>query len=217
LPFGHRVEKMARFVDLESANDFVLYNACEVLPPDLRILGMEPADTFAARRGILLEATALYRNEPVRQAMYLDQHAFLGSLLDRNDRMTMGASIECRVPFLDYRLVEQLASAPSAMLFSGLRGKAMSRRAFSDRLPASVLAHKKWGFGVPWDRYFRDVPELRRLIGMLPALEPIRSGPFARKRVRAVVDGFLRGDEVNNALIFQLAMIAIWHDAYVAA
>ena len=217
LPFGHRVEKMARFVDLESAHDFVLYNACEVLPPDLRTLGMEPGDTFSARRQMLAEAMALYPREPVRQAMYLDQHAFLGSLLDRNDRMTMGASIECRVPFLDYRLVERLASAPSSLLFSGLRGKAVSRRVSASRLPASVLAHKKWGFGVPWDRYFRDVPALRELIGTLPALEPIRSGPFARKRLRAMVDGFLRGEERDNALIFQFAMIAIWHDAYVAA
>jgi asparagine synthase (glutamine-hydrolysing) len=217
LPFGHRVEKMARFVDLQSADDFVLYNACEVLPPDLQALGMEPGDPFTARREILAEARALYADEPVRQAMYLDQHAFLCSLLDRNDRMTMGASIECRVPFLDYRLVERLASVPSSLLFSGIRGKAISRRVSQGRLPAAVLAHKKWGFGVPWDKYFREVPELRQLIGMLPALEPIRSGPFARKRVRAVVDGFLRGAESNNALIFQLAMIAIWHDAYVAA
>ena len=45
--------------------------------------------------------------------MYSDQHTFLCSVLDRNDRMTMGASIECRVPFLDYRLVEMLAALPS--------------------------------------------------------------------------------------------------------
>jgi asparagine synthase (glutamine-hydrolysing) len=217
LPMGHRVRKMARFVHLESADDFVLFNACDVLPAELRTLGFEPRDTFAPRRAMLAEAKRNYPQEPVRQAMYVDQHAFLGSLLDRNDRMTMGASIECRVPFLDYRLVETLAAAPSSLLFSGFRGKAVSRRTMRDRLPGAVVSHKKWGFGVPWSRHFREVPELKELVGMLPALEPVRSGPFERKRVRAVVDAFLRGDERTDALIFQLAMVAVWHDAYVTA
>jgi asparagine synthase (glutamine-hydrolysing) len=215
LPLGRRVTKMARFVDMESANDFALYNACEVLPGELRTLGMEPADPFTARRAMLEEGSRLYPDEPVRQAMYLDQHAFLGSLLDRNDRMTMGASIECRVPYLDYRLVEAMAAAPSAALFSGFRGKAISRRTAHDRLPADVRVHKKWGFGVPWSRYFREVPELRQLVGMLPSLEPVRSGPFERKRVRASVDAFLRGEASHDEIIHELVMIAIWHDSYV--
>jgi asparagine synthase (glutamine-hydrolysing) len=208
---------MARFVHLDSADDFVLYNACDVLPAELRVLGLEPTDRFDVRRAMLEESKRLYADEPVRQAMYLDQHAFLGSLLDRNDRMTMGASIECRVPFLDYRLVEALAAAPTDQFFQRLRGKAIVRRSMAERIPREVLAHRKWGFGVPWNRYFRVVPKLRQFIGMLPGLEPIKSGPFARKRVRALVDAFLRGEQSTDALIFQLAMIAIWYDAYVIA
>ena len=215
LPMGRRFRKMARFLKLGAVDDLVLFNACDVLPFELRTLGVEPLDRFEARRAIVEEAATVYPEEPVRQAMYLDQHTFLGSLLDRNDRMTMGASIECRVPFLDHRLVETLAAAPSSALFSRLRGKALVRRAMHDRLPPAVLRHKKWGFGVPWNQHFREVPELRRFIGMLPVLEPIKSGPLERKRVRALVDAFLRGEESADALIFQLAMIAVWHDAYV--
>ena len=215
LPLGHRVRKMARFLQLNDVGEYVLFNACDVLPTELRALGMEPEDKFDTRRAMLAESRELYPDEPVRQAMYVDQHAFLCSLLDRNDRMTMGASIECRVPFLDYRLVETLAAAPSESLFTRLRGKAIVRRTMRDRLPRSVIHHKKWGFGVPWSRHFREVPELRQFVGMLPALEPIRSGPLERKRVRACVDSFLRGDESADEIIFQLAMIAVWHDAYV--
>ena len=47
----------------------------------------------------------LYPGNLRRQALYFDQHTYLCSLLDRNDRCTMGASIECREPFLDQRLV----------------------------------------------------------------------------------------------------------------
>jgi len=211
---NRRMRKMARFLDLADADGLVLFNACDVLPNELRLLGMAPADEFPARRAYLAEGRAAHPCEPVRQAMFLDLHTFLCSLLDRNDRMTMGASIECREPFLDPRLVESLAAAPTHMLFSGWRGKVMLRRTMHDRLPARVLRHRKWGFGVPWSAYFRRSRELRRLIGMLPALEPIRSGPFQRQRVRALVDAFLAGDDTNEALIFQLAMIAIWYDAY---
>lgn len=214
-PFNRRLRKTVRFLQLGSTQDFVLYNPCDVLPHELRHIGLEPSDTFPLRREMLDEATAIYPDEPVRQAMYVDKHAFLVSLLDRNDRMTMGASIECREPFLDYRLVEALAATPTDALFGPVRGKAMLRRAVRDRLPLSVRRHRKWGFGVPWSHYFRHVPELRQLIGMLPTLEPVRSGPFVRQRVRAVVDRFLSGDDRDDALVFQLAMIAIWHDAVV--
>jgi asparagine synthase (glutamine-hydrolysing) len=207
-----RLQKMSRFLALGATDDLVLFNACDVLPDDLRRVGMQPRDEFSARRDWLAEGREAYPSEPVRQAMYLDTHTFLTSLLDRNDRMTMGASIECREPFLDYRLVEGLAASRTEDLFGLARGKAILRRTMHDRLPARVLRHRKWGFGVPWNRYLRTAPELRQMVGMLPILEPIRSGPFDRNRLRAVVNGFLGGDDTDYALIFQMVMIAIWHE-----
>jgi len=215
LPLSRRLRKLLRFLALGAPEDLVIFNACEVLPGELRALGMDARGEFPARREFLEESMRLYPDEPVRQAMYMDQHAFLCSELDRNDRMTMGASIECRVPFLDYRLVEGLASMPSSELFTRFRGKAILRRTSGSRLPPRVLTHRKWGFGVPWSSYLREVPELRQLVGMLPGLEPIKSGPFMRNRVRAAVDAFLRGDPDPEPLVFQLAMIAIWYDAYI--
>jgi asparagine synthase (glutamine-hydrolysing) len=214
-PLNRRMRKLVRFLSLGSPDDLVIFNACDVMPAEVRALGMEFQGEFPVRREFLEESRRLYPDEPVRQAMYVDQHAFLCSELDRNDRMTMGASIECRVPFLDYRLMEGLASLPSSALFARFRGKAILRRTSGERLPPRVLAHRKWGFGVPWSQYLRRIPELRQLVGMLPALEPIRNGPFMRTRVRALVDSFLRGDQDAEALVFQLVMIAIWHDAYI--
>jgi asparagine synthase (glutamine-hydrolysing) len=126
--------------------------------------------------------------------------------------MTMGASIECRVPFLDYRLVEGLAALPSPALFADGR-KGLLKRAIGSRLPAPVLRGAKWGFGVPWSRYLRREPELRELVETLPAIEPVVSGPFVRAHVRAVVRRFLDGDDTHAALVRQLALIASWHRA----
>lgn len=61
---------------------------------------------------MMREAQELYHNDIKRQTFYFDQHTYLCSLLDRNDRTTMGAVIECREPFLDPRLVAGLAPCP---------------------------------------------------------------------------------------------------------
>lgn len=206
-----RVQKLDRFLSMGSVDNFVLFNSCDILPGDLTQLGVELNDDFLYRRQVLTEAKAVYPANPMRQAMFLDQHTFLSSILDRNDRTTMGASIECRVPFLDYRLVEGLGAIDSSVLLAGQRSKVLLRNAFADRLPVAVQRHRKWGFGVPWQRYFQCVPEFRSLIAELPDSPVLRDGPFARGRIKAIVNAYLRGDLRSHALVRQLVFISIWH------
>ncbi|MGH7717525.1 MAG: asparagine synthase (glutamine-hydrolyzing), partial [Gemmatimonadaceae bacterium] len=138
VPVSRRLEKLAWFASLRAPHRFVLFNACNVLPGDLEQIGFTPTWEFPYREQVLDEARQAYPGDLFRQAMYSDQHTFLCSLLDRNDRMTMGASIECRVPFLDYRLVERLASLPSAKLLSMFRSKHLLRTSLGERLPRRV-------------------------------------------------------------------------------
>ena len=208
-----RAVKLARFLSMGSIRQFVLFNACDVLPSDLAAVGRVPTTEFPYREAIIREAESLYPRDAARQAMFSDQHTFLSSLLHRNDRMTMGASIECRVPFLDYRLVEGLAGLPSPVLLRGHAAKPLMRTALASRLPESVRRHRKWGFGVPWSRYLRDVPALRQMVIDLPDSEPIAHGPFDRTRVRAVVQDFIRGDAAHAALVKQLVVTVAWHRA----
>jgi asparagine synthase (glutamine-hydrolysing) len=145
--------------------------------------------------------------------MYLDLFSFLTSILDRNDRMTMGASIECRVPFLDHRLLEGLAALPSRRLLRNYQSKALLRSAMNDRLPGQVQRHRKWGFSVPWETYLRQVPRLRQMVVDLPSLEPLASSPLDRGRLTHVVQTFLAGQPQYDLLVRQLFMIAAWHQA----
>ncbi len=212
---GGRARKLARLLALGGTEAWILYNACDVLPGDLAALGMRPSGEYAYRASMVAESRHLHPGDALRRAMYLDQHTFLTSLLDRNDRMTMGASIECRVPFLDYRIVERLASLPSAALARGRGSKPLLRRALGDRLPAAVLRGRKWGFGVPWARHLREVPELAAFVRALPDAEPIRSGPFERAELGRLVTGFLAGQREAEPIVRQLVMIALWHQAAV--
>lgn len=214
-PGGSRA-KLQRLVGLPSVDAAVLFNACDVLPADLGALGFPVRSEFAYRRAVLDEARRTYSGNPVRQAMYLDQHTFLCSLLDRNDKMTMGASIECRVPFLDYRLVEGAARLPNSVLFRRGKGKALLRGAVGDRIPATLLGARQWGFGVPWARYLRSVPALRERLATAPEAAPLADGPFERQALQRVVQRFLAGDSAADTVVRQLVLVTLWHEACIA-
>jgi asparagine synthase (glutamine-hydrolysing) len=206
-----RLGKLKCFLNLGSIEKIILYNTCNILPYQLAALGLQPKEEFPYRK-LLVEEAKRYSCEPVRQAMYLDQHTFLCSLLDRNDRMTMGASIECRVPFLDYRLVELSAILPTSNFFGHGQGKWLLRQAMRMRLPNVILRHHKWGFGVPWTNFLRKDETLRQLLTDLPDKEPILSSPLDRQVIRELVDEFLGGSNKPYLLLLQLLMIVIWYE-----
>jgi asparagine synthase (glutamine-hydrolysing) len=207
--FENRLSKLSKFMKLGEPEKYLLYNACEVLPEDLEGVGFPVTGRFDYRQTVVDESAQVYR-QPVRRAMYSDQKTFLCSLLDRNDRMTMGASIECRVPFLDYRLVEISGNLSTQTIFQGGRGKSIIRNRMKKELPQAILKHKKWGFAVPWHIYLRQVPAFREIVENLSRLEPIASGPFSSKNLNNVVGNFLKGDQQQALLIQQLFLIAVW-------
>jgi len=202
-----RLAKLGRFLELPSFRDVVLYNACDTLPADLAQLGLSCATAPPYRERVLAEAESLYPDDLIRQAMYSDQHTFLCSVLDRTDRMTMGASIECRLPFLDYRLVEGVAALRTGALLRSHGTKPLLRRSLGDRLPKDVLRHPKWGFGVPWKNYVRTVPEVRRVVETLPGHELLRESPIDLGRLKTQIQSLWAGDNRMLPLIMQLVMI----------
>jgi len=78
-----------------------------------------------------------------RELFYLNQQWFMTTLLDRKDRMSMGASLEVRVPFADHRLVEYVWNIPWEMKMYGNREKGLLRKALEGILPDEVLYRKK--------------------------------------------------------------------------
>ncbi|MFC4403219.1 asparagine synthase (glutamine-hydrolyzing) [Gracilibacillus xinjiangensis] len=78
-----------------------------------------------------------------RQMFYLNMQWFMPTLLDRKDRMSMGASFEARVPFSDHRLVEYVWNIPWEMKTYGNREKGILRKALEGILPNEILYRKK--------------------------------------------------------------------------
>ncbi|WP_462408949.1 asparagine synthase (glutamine-hydrolyzing) [Neobacillus sp. Marseille-QA0830] len=78
-----------------------------------------------------------------RELFYINMIWFMTTLLDRKDRMSMGASLEVRVPFADHRLVEYVWNIPWDIKMHGNREKGILRKAFEGILPEEVLYRKK--------------------------------------------------------------------------
>ena len=86
------------------------------------------------------ESTLDYR---MRELFYLNIKWFMVNLLNRKDRMSMSNSLEVRVPFADYRLVEYAFNIPQKIKFADGREKGLLRRALSGLLPDEIVNRKK--------------------------------------------------------------------------
>ncbi|MCE5269035.1 MAG: asparagine synthase (glutamine-hydrolyzing) [Planctomycetaceae bacterium] len=76
-------------------------------------------------------------------------------LMTKVDIASMAHGLECRAPFLDYRVVELAARMPRRLKFRRGLGKRILRETFADLLPKPILRRPKMGFGVPLDHWFR--------------------------------------------------------------
>ena len=89
----------------------------------------------------------------VLAGMLADMTNFLAPLLRRLDRMSMGASVECRVPFLDHRLVETVVNLPLSRRLRGGQDKWLLKQIAERHLPRDIVYRKKLGFPLPLRDY----------------------------------------------------------------
>ena len=94
--------------------------------------------------------------DPVAQMLYIDTRGDLpDDLLMVNDKTSMANSIEARVPYLDYRLVEFVETLPSDLKLRMLRGRYLHKKAIKKWLPDSWISRKKKGFDNPVHEWLR--------------------------------------------------------------
>jgi asparagine synthase (glutamine-hydrolysing) len=95
--------------------------------------------------------------DPLTQTLYLDTRTNLpDDLLMVADKTAMANSLEARVPFLDYRIVEFIETLPPHFKIRGLQRKYLHKKALERWLPKSVVYRKKKGFANPIDFWLRS-------------------------------------------------------------
>src|SRR2546427_819032 len=124
----------------------------------------------AVQRQLLADPTLLDARDPHPEALrcfpgapggtldrmsHADLQTYLVELLMKQDQMSMAASVESRVPFLDHEFVEHVAAMPGRFKLRGWQTKAVLRDALRDVVPRPILARKKMGFPVPVGRWLR--------------------------------------------------------------
>ena len=125
---------------------------------------------------------------PLKRMLYADLKIWLpDNLLLRGDHMTMAASIEERVPFLDHKLVELAARLPTSLLTKGFRTKVLLKQALRPYLSPETLRRRKVGFTVPVGDWFRN--SLKPLVADLLLSPAARSRDYFRA---ASVERFVR-------------------------
>ena len=121
-------------------------------------------DKFA-RESLRLRCAEAYRfvandtERPVLGAMLADMTNFLTPLLRRLDRMSMAASVECRTPFLDHRLVDTVVNLPLSYRLRGSTDKWMLKEIAARYLPRNIVYRKKVGFPLPLEDYLAPLAQ----------------------------------------------------------
>ena len=158
------------------------------------------------RAGILdpYQAVSFYLNQTdartlLDQLLYVDMKTYLHELLMKQDQMSMAASIESRVPFLDHKLVEYTARLPERMKLRGLTTKYILRRAMKGLLPDEIISRSKMGFPVPVGSWFRG--QFRHLIDEYVLNERAMSRRlFDETFVRGLVARHMSGENHSERL-----------------
>jgi asparagine synthase (glutamine-hydrolysing) len=143
------------------------------------------------------------------QLLYTDTKTYLHELLMKQDQMSMAASIESRVPFLDHPLVEFASSLPQRLKLRGWTTKYVLRQAMRDLLPAEILSRRKMGFPVPVGAWFRGA--FRGIVDEFVLGERARArGLFQRDAVQRLVENHQAGREKHDERLWMLVNWEIW-------
>ena len=162
-------------------------------------------DPYAEIRSLLSASDA---GSLLNQLLYADTKTYLHELLMKQDQMSMAASIESRVPFLDHKLVELTAGLPETMKLRGLTTKYILRESMKGILPEPILTRGKMGFPVPLGAWFRG--PFRSFVDEYVLGERARArGIFDHTYVRRLVDEHQRG--ANHAeRLWMLINFEMW-------
>lgn len=154
--------------------------------------------------------------EILNQILYCDMKLYLeGDILPKVDRASMANSLEVRVPFLNYRMLEFASRLPLCFKLHGLTRKYLLRQAFKDLLPPAVLRRTKKGFNMPVAKWLTG--PLRPLAEDLFSEKRLqRGGLFNAKYVRTLLNEHLSRRQDHRKLLWTLLVFELWREKWLS-
>ena len=142
-----------------------------------------------------------------------DLQTYLVELLTKQDRMSMAASIESRVPFLDHELVEHVVTMPDRFKLRGWTTKAVLRKALEGLIPREVLGRRKMGFPVPIAAWLRG-PWRSALAELVLSPRALDRGLFEPHVLRHLVHEHEAGTVNHGDRLWLLMNLEIWQRTF---
>ena len=157
-----------------------------------------------------IEVFRRYREQapdnPLSMVQYLDLKTYLaGDILTKVDRASMAHALEVRVPLLDHKLVEWMATLPPDLKLQGREGKYIFKKALEPYLPSDILYRPKMGFSVPLSSWFRG-PLKQRVQEALLGDTLRNTGWFDESYLQHLVSQHQAGLRDYSASIWSLLM-----------
>ncbi|MEL7498522.1 MAG: asparagine synthase (glutamine-hydrolyzing) [Planctomycetota bacterium] len=139
----------------------------------------------------------------------------LVNLLQYSDAIPMAHSLEARVPFLDYRIVELGFQLPGQFKFRDAFGKAILRDSLHGKVPESILRNRvKRGFDTPIAHWFRERP--REIIDPILRTDACRQrGLFDYDQMWKLIDAHCAGKLNIFSQIFRWMITEAWFQTFV--
>jgi asparagine synthase (glutamine-hydrolysing) len=173
-----------------------------------RIGGIDP---YAGVRRVLSETDA---ESLLDRLLYADIKTYLHELLMKQDQMSMAASLESRVPFLDHKLVEFTSSLPERLKLHRWTTKHVLRESMKGVLPEQILTRPKMGFPVPVGAWFRG-PYAHMLDEYVLSSRARERNIFNPETVRSLVNQHQRGVTNHSERLWSLVNLEMWFRRFI--
>jgi asparagine synthase (glutamine-hydrolysing) len=148
--------------------------------------------------------------ELLQRLLYTDIKTYLVELLMKQDNMSMAASIESRVPFLDHELVEFATKIPANLQLRGNSGKQILKKAMEGLLPQSIIYRPKLGFPTPWSGWLAG-PQLGIIEALLLEERSLGRGFFKTDSVKRIFAEHRGRYRDHYDRIWRLLNLELWH------
>lgn len=152
--------------------------------------------------------------DDLTRTLYADFHTYLpGDLLVKEDRMTMAASLEGRVPFLDHEFIEYVASISSKLKVHNLTTKYIFKEAMRPILPSAIIDRRKHGFAVPIGEWFKK--ELKTYATeVFQDRKTAQRGYFDVGYIQSLLDEHQSGIQDYSPQLWTLLIFELWCREY---
>lgn len=218
-PFEHKLDYLEKLYLLSDGDEklwrYSLFTFSDeeknnILSPEFcALVGKERTQELVATRFSEISAV-----DPLNRMLEFDWNTLLpDQVLAFVDFLSMAHSVEVRSPFMDYRLVELVASIPGTMKIKNGIVKDLLKRTVAEILPSDVITRPKEGFVLPIFDWMTN--ELKDYIIDFMSEDSIKqSGFFNYDGIKKIVARYYEGDTSLASKVWNITMFQVWWSSY---